>query len=88
MAESALREGRTGGRELALAEASNALRRLERDAEISRLAANCSQGDLMRLDNELFPFAPFADRVWALRGNLTRYDKWYVRWPSYWTARW
>ena len=32
----------------------------------------------MRLDIELFPFAPFADRVWALRSNLTSYDAWYV----------
>ncbi len=27
---------------------------------------------------ELFPFAPFADRIWALRENLTSYDAWYV----------
>jgi predicted nucleic acid-binding protein len=27
---------------------------------------------------ELFPFAPFAERVWALRENLTSYDAWYV----------
>ena len=27
---------------------------------------------------ELFPFAPFAERIWALRGNLTGYDAWYV----------
>ncbi|MXY05905.1 MAG: type II toxin-antitoxin system VapC family toxin [Gammaproteobacteria bacterium] len=26
----------------------------------------------------MFPFAPFAERVWALRGNLTGYDAWYV----------
>lgn len=27
---------------------------------------------------ELFPFAPFAGRIWALRENLTSYDAWYV----------
>ena len=32
----------------------------------------------MRLDLELFPFGPFADRVWDLRDNLTSYDAWYV----------
>ena len=32
----------------------------------------------MRLDLQLFPFAPFAERVWALRHNLTCYDAWYV----------
>jgi predicted nucleic acid-binding protein len=26
----------------------------------------------------LFPFDLFADRVWALRDNLTVYDAWYV----------
>ena len=24
------------------------------------------------------PFAPFAERVWALRTNLTSYDAWHV----------
>ena len=46
--------------------------------EISRLEANSAQRDLLRLDMDLFPFAPFADRVWALRSNLTSYDAWYV----------
>ena len=32
----------------------------------------------MRLDLALFPFAPFAERVWALRSNLSSYDAWYV----------
>lgn len=64
--------------ELALAEAVNILRRLERSGEISRLEANSAHRDLMRLDLDLFPFAPFADRVWALRSNLTAYDAWYV----------
>lgn len=77
-AESALGEGFLAGPELALAEASNILRRLQQAGDISRLEANLAQGDLMRLDIELFPFAPFADRVWALRGKLTSYDAWYV----------
>ncbi len=77
-AESALGEGDLAGPELALAEASNILRRLERAGHISRIEATTSHGDLLRLDIELFPFAPFAERVWALRGNLTSYDAWYV----------
>ena len=64
--------------ELALAEANNILRRLEQAGKISRLAANSAHEDLLRLDLELFPFAPFTDRVWALRNNLTSYDAWYV----------
>lgn len=27
---------------------------------------------------ELFPYEPFAFRVWELRENLTAYDAWYV----------
>ena len=33
---------------------------------------------LLRLELELFPFSPFAERVWELRENLTSYDAWYV----------
>lgn len=77
-AESVIAEGNLAGPELVLAEVTNILRRLERSGQISRLEATSSHGDLLRLDIELFPFAPFADRVWALRGNLTSYDAWYV----------
>ena len=77
-AESAVAEGALAGPQLALAEATNILRRLERAGDISRLEANSAQSDLLRLDIELFPFAPFGDRVWALRSNLTSYDAWYV----------
>ena len=77
-AESAMGEGSLAGPELALAEVSNILRRLERIGEISSLEANSAQRDLLRLDLDLFPFAPFANRVWALRRNLTSYDAWYV----------
>ena len=77
-AESVVAESSLAGPELVLAEVSNILRRLERIREISRLEANSAQRDLLQLDLDLFPFAPFADRVWALRGNLTSCDAWYV----------
>jgi len=32
----------------------------------------------MRLDLELFPFSPFAERVWALRDKLKAIGAWYV----------
>jgi predicted nucleic acid-binding protein len=63
---------------IVLAEATNILRRLEAAGELSRLEATASQGDLLRLDLELFPFEPIAERVWQLRHNLTSYDAWYV----------
>ena len=64
--------------ELLLAEASNVLCRLERAGVISPIEANGAQSDLLRLDVELFPFAPFAERVWALRNNLTCTNAWYI----------
>lgn len=77
-AESAVAAGSLVSPELALAEASNILRRLERTGRISSVEAESAHDDLLRLDLELFPFAPFAERVWALRGNLTSYDAWSV----------
>ena len=77
-AESALSEGSLAAPELALVETSNILQRLEQAGEISRLEAASAHRDLLRLDLELFPFAPFAERVWTLRDNLTSYDAWYV----------
>ena len=77
-AESLIADGQLVGPELILAEASNILRRLEQSGGISRIEATGSHNDLLQLDIELFPFAPFAKRVWELRGNLTCYDAWYV----------
>ena len=61
-----------------MAECANILRRLERAGKISRLEANSAYRDLLRLDVQLFPFEPFAGRVWELRSNLSSYDAWYV----------
>lgn len=77
-AESIVEEGSLAAPELTLVEATNILRRLEQAGQVSRLEANSAHRDLLRLDLNLFPFAPFADRVWALRSNLTAYDAWYV----------
>ena len=40
---------------------------------MSRIEASLLQARIMRLDLQLFPIAPFAARVWALRHNLTCY---------------
>ena len=77
-AESVLADGPLAGPELVLVEATNVLRRLERAGEISRSEATGAYRDLLRLDLELFSFAPYAARIWALRDNLTSYDAWYV----------
>ena len=77
-AEGVIAAEELAGPELALAETSNILRRLERAERISRFEAVAAHRDMLRLDVELFPFGPFANRVWELRENLTGYDAWYV----------
>ena len=77
-AESVVAAEPLAGPELVLVETCNVLRRLERSGEILRLEATSAVRDLVRLDLTLFPFGPFADRIWELRNNLTSYDAWYV----------
>ena len=64
--------------EVALAEATNTLRRLERAGNLRAGEAVNSFRDLMEFDLDLHPFRPFAERVWGLRHNLSGYDAWYV----------
>ena len=77
-AESLLAADALVGPELLLVEATNILRRLERAGLLSTLEATSGHRDIRRLSIDLFPFDPFAERVWALRHNLTAYDAWYV----------
>lgn len=59
-------------------EAANILRRAAARGEISADAAALAHADLLALSVDLFPYEPFASRVWELRDNLTTYDGWYV----------
>ena len=59
-------------------EAANILRRSALAGEMSQDAAALSHADLLELRVTLFPYAPLAQRVWDLRGNVTAYDAWYV----------
>ena len=77
-AEAAVAANALAAPELVLAESTNILRRMERVDILSRIEANGAQADLLGMEVELFPFAPFARRVWELRSNLTSYDAWYV----------
>jgi predicted nucleic acid-binding protein len=63
---------------LLLVEATNILRRLELAKKLTRSEASFAYADMLRLDVELFPFEPFADRIWELRAGVTSYDAWYV----------
>ena len=77
-AERILESGDLVAPHLVLVEATNILRRLERAKRLTRLEATSAHDDLLRLNLDLFPFEPFAARIWELRGNLTSYDAWYV----------
>lgn len=77
-AERVLAGGNLIAPHLVLAEAANVLRRLERAKLLSRLEASAAHTDLVRLDLQLVPYEPFAERVWELRANLSSYDAWYV----------
>ena len=88
-ARSAISQAPLAVPEMALAEASNTLRRLELSGTVSQPQATAAQRDLLQLNLRFHRFAPFAGRVWELRPNLTAYDAWYValaealQWPLY-----
>jgi predicted nucleic acid-binding protein len=58
-------------------ETANILRRSV-GGPISADAAALAHMDLLDLRVELFPYAPFASRVWQLRDTVTPHDAWYV----------
>jgi len=59
-------------------EAANIVRRAAIAGDISTDVAALAHMDLTTLPVELFPYEPFAPRVWELHRNLTAYDAWYV----------
>jgi len=77
-AEEVLSSGSLHAPELARVEATNILRRLELAKQLTTAEANAAHDDLMQLNMELFPFDPFADRIWELRQSVTSHDAWYV----------
>lgn len=77
-AEQELTSDRLVAPHLMPAETANILRRAERSGDISTDTAAQAHADLLLLRVDLFPYEPFASRVWSLRGNVTAYDAWYV----------
>ena len=64
--------------QLILVESTNVLRRLAAAGRLSDLDASTAHRDLLSLPVELYPFEPFAERVWSLRHNVSAYDACYV----------
>lgn len=77
-AESLLVSGALSAPHLMPVEATSILRRSAASGEITQDVASMAHADLLDLRVELFPYAPFAPRVWELRDNVTSYDAWYV----------
>lgn len=59
-------------------EVGNVLRRRTLAGAVPVEVASLAHRDLLGIRCELFPYGPFAERVWELRANLTSYDAWYV----------
>ena len=77
-ADELLRSDDLGAPHLMPAEVANLLRRAVLAGKISDDTAALAHADLLALRVELFPYEPFAKRVWDLRTNVTAYDGWYV----------
>ena len=77
-AEDVIARGSLVAPALIIVESANVLRRLEQRKGLSSLEINGAYQDLLRLDVELFPYEPFASRIWGLRHNVSSYDAWYV----------
>ena len=60
------------------AEATNILRRAALAGKVTQEVAALAHRDLLDLPFELYPFSPFAERIWDLRDTVTAYDAWYV----------
>ena len=74
----ACEKGSIAAPQMVLAEAGNALRRMELTGRLPSFEAALAHRDLLTLEIELYPFAALADRIWELRHNITIYGAWYV----------
>lgn len=82
-AERVLASGPLAAPHLLPAEVANVLRRSASAGKISADAASLAHADLEALRVALFPYEPFADRIWELRGHVTCYDAWYTALAEY-----
>lgn len=64
--------------ELFYAESANILRRYLRAEVLSEAEADAAYEDILDLAVTKYGYAPFAERIWELRHNVTPYDAWYV----------
>jgi predicted nucleic acid-binding protein len=77
-AESLLLEGPLHAPHLHPVEVASMLRSAVSAGDLSGDAAALAYADLLDLRIQMYPYVPFAVRVWELRANVTPYDAWYV----------
>lgn len=77
-AEAQLLAGELSAPHLMPVEAANILRWAAAKGDITADVASMAHADLLDLQVELFPYAPFSARIWELRDNATCYDAWYI----------
>lgn len=66
-----------------LAEVASALRSMLGRGELTQPRAEGALAAAGKVARAEYPFAPFSERAWELRGNLTIYDAWYVALAEY-----
>ena len=77
-AESVIAAGALAAPHFMPVEVANILRRSVLAKNVSGEIGARAHRNVLDLRVELFPYEPFATRVWELRANITAYDAWYV----------
>jgi predicted nucleic acid-binding protein len=77
-AEDILADTQVVAPQLLPAEVTNVLRRNALAGRVSAEVAALAHADLLEWPMALFPYSPFAGRIWELHENVTAYDAWYV----------
>lgn len=77
-AEEVLAIGAIAAPHLMPAEVASTLRRRVLSGRLAPEIAALALEDLQQASFDLFPYEPFAQRVWELRETVTPYDAWYV----------
>lgn len=77
-AERVLRAAPLAAPHLLPVEAANVLRRAVLAGDVSADVGALAHDDLRSLPVQLFPYSPFAARVWELGRSVTAHDAWYV----------
>ena len=70
--------GQVGAPHLMPVEVCQVLRRRVDGGVIASADASAGLSDLLELRVDLYPFEPFAERVWELRDTVSAYDAWYI----------